>query len=141
MSIVDVLQAEAAVASRVEQVLVAEKSIRDQEDQLRRLLNPGEEELRQDVRLTPKDQPVVALEPISLHEAIDHGDRPAPGDRPGEEKLETSELNTKFAKNQLLPTLSFQGTMGLAGLGKGLYRFRQPEFQRRLSITMARASC
>ncbi|MFM7841942.1 MAG: TolC family protein, partial [Nitrospira sp.] len=32
MSIVDVLQAEAAVASRVEQVLVAEKAIRDQED-------------------------------------------------------------------------------------------------------------
>jgi outer membrane protein TolC len=63
MSIVDVLQAEAAVASRVEQVLVAEKSIRDQEDLLRRLLNPGEEELRQDVRLTPKDHPVVALEP------------------------------------------------------------------------------
>ncbi|MEK7236628.1 MAG: TolC family protein, partial [Nitrospirota bacterium] len=42
MSIVDVLQAEAAVASRVEQVLVADKTIRDQEDQLRRLLNPGE---------------------------------------------------------------------------------------------------
>src|SRR6266850_3240623 len=36
MSIVDVLQAEAAVASRVEQVLVADKTIRDQEDQLRR---------------------------------------------------------------------------------------------------------
>ena len=45
MSIVDVLQAEAAVASRVEQVLVAEKAIRDQEDQLRRLLNPGEDNI------------------------------------------------------------------------------------------------
>lgn len=66
MSIVDVLQAEAAVASRVEQVLVAEKSIRDQEDQLRRLLNPGEEDLRQDVRLTPTDAPAVVLEPLSL---------------------------------------------------------------------------
>ena len=55
MSIVDVLQAEAAVASRVEQILVAEKSIRDQEDQLRRLLNPAEEELRQDLRLMPTD--------------------------------------------------------------------------------------
>src|SRR6266850_4140241 len=51
MSIVDVLQAEAAVASRVEQVLVADKTIRDQEDQLRRLLNPAEEDLRQDLRL------------------------------------------------------------------------------------------
>jgi outer membrane protein TolC len=34
---VEVLQAEAGVASRVEQVLIAEKAIRDQEDQLRRL--------------------------------------------------------------------------------------------------------
>ena len=71
MSIVDVLQAEAAVASRVEQVLVADKTIRDQEDQLRRLLNPAEEDLRQDLRLTPLDQPVVTLEAISLQEAID----------------------------------------------------------------------
>ncbi|MEK6618791.1 MAG: TolC family protein, partial [Nitrospirota bacterium] len=36
MAIVEVLQAEAAVASRVEQVLVAEKAIRDQEDQLKK---------------------------------------------------------------------------------------------------------
>jgi outer membrane protein TolC len=71
MSIVDVLQAEAAVASRVEQVLVAEKAIRDQEDQLRRLLNPGEEDLRQDMGLTPIDQPITVLEPLSLQEAID----------------------------------------------------------------------
>jgi outer membrane protein TolC len=118
MSIVDVLQAEAAVASRVEQVLVAEKSIRDQEDQLRRLLNPGEEELRLDVRLTPKDQPRIALEPISLQEAIDIAIDQRPEIVQAKKNIETSVLNTKFAKNQLLPTLSFQGTMGMAGLGK-----------------------
>ncbi len=118
MSIVDVLQAEAAVASRVEQVLVAEKSIRDQEDQLRRLLNPGEEELRLDVRLTPKDQPVVALEPISLQEAIDIAMELRPEIIQAKKNIETSDINTKFAKNQLLPTLSFQGTMGMAGLGR-----------------------
>jgi len=117
MSIVDVLQAEAAVASRVEQILVAEKAIRDQEDQLRRLLNPGEAELRLDVRLTPTDQPVVALEPISLQEAIDIAIEQRPEIVQAKKNIETSEINTKFAKNQLLPTLSFQGTMGLAGLG------------------------
>jgi len=46
MSAVQVLQAEAGVASRVEQVLIAEKAIADQEDQLRRLLNPTEADLR-----------------------------------------------------------------------------------------------
>jgi outer membrane protein TolC len=117
MSIVDVLQAEAAVASRVEQVLIAEKAIRDQEDQLRRLLNPGEEELRQDVRLTPLDQPVTVLAPMSVQEAIDTAIEQRPEIVQAKRNLETSGINSRFARNQLLPTLSFQGTMGLAGLG------------------------
>ncbi len=117
MSIVDVLQAEAAMASRVEQVLVAEKAIRDQEDQLRRLLNPGEEDLRQDVRLTPVDPPVTVLEPLSLQEAIDAAIEQRPEITQAKKNVETGELNKQFARNQLLPTLSLQGTVGLAGLG------------------------
>ncbi|HKO29931.1 MAG TPA: TolC family protein [Nitrospiraceae bacterium] len=118
MSIVDVLQAEAAVASRVEQILIADKTIRDQEDQLRRLLNPAEEDLRHDLRLTLLDQPVVTLEPISLEEAIDTAIERRPEIVQAKKNLESSDLNTQFSKNQLLPTLSFQGTMGMAGLGK-----------------------
>ncbi len=117
MSIVDVLQAEAAVASRVEQVLVAEKAIRDQEDQLRRLLNPGEDELRQDVRLTLTDVPLTVLEPLSLQEAIDTAIEQRPEIVQAKKNVESGELNKRFARNQLLPTLSFQGTVGLAGLG------------------------
>jgi len=120
MSIVDVLQAEAAVASRVEQILIAEKAIRDQEDQLRRLLNPGENELREDLRLTPQDPPAVALQPISLQEAIDIAIERRPEIVQAKKNVDSSELNTNFAKNQLLPTLSFQGTLGLAGLGGNL---------------------
>ncbi|MDE3119434.1 MAG: TolC family protein, partial [Nitrospirota bacterium] len=118
MAIVDVLQAEAAVASRIEQVIIAEKAIRDQEDQFRRLLNPSEEELRQDVQLIPVDQPVKSLEPLSLEEAIDVALKMRPEILQAGKNTETAELNTKFAKNQLLPNLAFQGTGGLAGLGK-----------------------
>lgn len=118
MAIVDVLQAEAAVAARVEQVIIAEKAIRDQEDQLRRLLNPAEEELRQDIHLVLLDQPVKALEPLSLEEAIDVALKLRPEVLQAGKNTETAELNTKFAKNQLLPNLAFQGTSGLAGLGK-----------------------
>ncbi len=117
MSTVDVLQAEAAVASRVEQILVAEKAIRDQEDQLRRLLNPGEAALRKDMRLTPLDAPVTALEPISLEAAIDTAIDLRPEIVQAKKHVESGELNTQFARNQLLPTLSFQGTMGLTGIG------------------------
>ena len=117
MSLVDVLQAEAAVASRVEQVLVAEKSIRDQGDQLRRLLNPGEEELRQDVQLTPTDAPVTVLEPISLQEAIDTAIDQRPEIVQAKKNVDSGELHKRFARNQLLPTLSIQGSVGLNGLG------------------------
>jgi outer membrane protein TolC len=117
MSIVDVLQAEAAVASRIEQILVAEKAIRDQEDLVRRLLNPGEEDLRQDLRLAPTDPPVTALEPLSLQETIDIAIERRPEVLQASKNIDTSELNVKFARNQLLPTLSVQGTMGLSGLG------------------------
>ena len=118
MSIVDVLQAEAAVASRVEQVLVAEKAIRDQEDQFRRLLNPAEEELRQDLRLTPLDKPSQTLEAISPEETIDVALERRPEILQARKNIETADANIKFAKNQMLPNLSFQGTSGLVGLGR-----------------------
>lgn len=118
MSIVDVLQAEAAVASRVEQVLVAERIIHDQEDQLRRLLNPGEESLRQDMHITPADAPLTVLEPLSLQEAIDTAIEQRPEIVQAKKNVESGEINREFARNQLLPTLSLQGTVGLSGLGK-----------------------
>src|SRR5438132_3701674 len=128
MSVVDVLQAEAAVASRVEQVLVAEKAIRDQEDQFRRLLNPSEEELRQDLRLVPSDELIKTMELISLQEALDIAIERRPEILQASKNVETSELNTKFAKNQLLPSLCFQGTTGLAGLCKDLGDMAQRNF-------------
>lgn len=118
MALVEVLQAETAVAARVEQVLIAEKAIRDQEDQLRRLLNPGVQDLRQDVRLLPIDHPIQTLEPISLEEAIDTTIARRPEVLQAKKNIETGDLNVKFAKNQLLPNLAFTGTAGLAGLGK-----------------------
>ena len=117
MSVVDVLQAEAAVASRVEQVLIAEKAIRDEEDELRHLLNPGEDNLREDIRLTPADAPVTVLQPLSLQAAIDTAIEQRPEIAQAKKHVESGELNKQFARNQLLPTLSFQGTMGLSGLG------------------------
>lgn len=118
LSVVDVLQAEAAVASRVEQILVAEKAIRDQEDQLRKLLNPTETEMRQDTRLILLDQPVTSLEPLGLQETIDTAIAQRPELLQAMKHLESSNLSTKYAKNQILPSLSFQATIGVTGFGK-----------------------
>ncbi|MFM7842184.1 MAG: TolC family protein [Nitrospira sp.] len=101
----------------MKQVLVAEKAIRDQEDQFRRLQNPAEEELRQDLRLTPLDKPSQTLEAIVSEEAIEIALDRRPEILQAKKNLETADTNVKFAKNQMLPNLSFQGTSGMAGLG------------------------
>ncbi|OLB57844.1 MAG: hypothetical protein AUI03_00260 [Nitrospirae bacterium 13_2_20CM_2_62_8] len=117
MSVVDVLQAEAAVASRKEQVLLAEKAIRDQEDQLRRLMNPGQGELRRQVRLNLLDQPVQVSESINLDDAIETALQKRPEVLQAKKTVETGDLQVNFAKNQVLPVLAIQGSAGLSGLG------------------------
>ncbi len=120
MTIVDVLQAKAAVASRLEEVLIAEKAIGDQEDQLRRLLNPSVQALRREVQVIPVDKPAQTLAPISLEETIDIAIRRRPEVLQAHKNIERSRLNARFAKNQLLPSLTLEGTGGLLGLGKSL---------------------
>lgn len=87
---------------------------------MRRLLNPSEEDLRQSVRLVPIDQPIQTLEPLSLEEALDVALDRRPEVAQATRNFETSDLNIKFAKNQLLPNLAVQGTTGMAGLGGNL---------------------
>ncbi len=118
MTVVDVLQAQAAVAARQEEVLIAERAIGDQEDQLRQLLSPSESTLRRTVRLVPTDKPKTNLEPISLQEAIDVALEQRPEVLQAAKNIENSNLNVGFAKNQLLPSLNVEGTAGLNSLGK-----------------------
>lgn len=69
------------------------------------------------MRLTPLDAPVTVLEPISLEAAIDVAIELRPEIVQAKKHVESGELNAKYARNQLLPTLSFQGTIGLTGIG------------------------
>ena len=116
---VEVLHAEAGVASRTEQILVAQKAIRDQEDQLLNLLNPGEDVLLKDVRLVPTDQLVQFREPISLERAKDTALERRPEVLQAQKNVEIGDLNSNYSKNQLLPNLSVQAILGTSGLGEG----------------------
>jgi outer membrane protein TolC len=116
---VEVLHAEAGVASRMEQVLLAQKAIKDQEDQLLNLLNPGEDVLLKDVQLVPTDQPVQLRESTSLERAKDTALERRPEVLHAQKNVEIGDLNSNYSKNQLLPNLSVQAILGTAGLGEG----------------------
>lgn len=114
---VEALQAQAGVASRIEQVLLAQKSVQDQEDKLRRLLSESEKTLTQTIPLVPLDSPMKELQPTPLEENINFAFQHRPEVLQAKKNIDTSKVNTRFAKNQLLPDLSLQGEFGLAGLG------------------------
>lgn len=113
---VEITQAEAELAARQAGVTVAEKQVRDAEDNLKVILNiPKEGEwggaiLPSDpARFTPitPDLPAAVADALSKrpeYEAakIDLGNR---------------ELTLRFARNQLLPDLALEGSVGLNGLG------------------------
>ena len=117
MADVEALQAQAGVAGRVEQILIAQKAVEDQEDQLRRLLNHREDHLVQTTPIVPMDNPQHDYEaahlPSTIHSALNN----RPEILQAKKNLESAGAQTQFAKNQLLPDLSFQGGIGLGGLG------------------------
>ena len=118
MADVEALQAQAGMASRIEQVLVAQKAVQDQEDQLRQLLSHNEEQLTQTTPIVPLDTPDQQLEPVHLSTAIQHAMTNRPDVLQAKKNVDSSGVQTRFARNQMLPDLSFQGGVGLSGLGK-----------------------
>ena len=117
MAEVEALQAQAGVASRIEQILVAQKTVEDQEDQLRRLLSESEWDLAQTTPLVPLDVPLQHQQDFQLEININHAFKHRPEILQAKKNVNSSQVQTQFAQNQLLPDLSFQGSLGLAGLG------------------------
>ena len=120
MAQIEILQAKAGVASRLEQVLIAENTLRDQNGKIRLLFTSSEDQLRQNFLIVPTSKPVKEFLSTSLDHAIDTALANRPEILQAQKTIEKSALNVKFAKNQLLPNLTFQGSVGLQGLGNSV---------------------
>jgi len=114
----DVLQAEVGVAAGEEQVILALYRVLNARDQLIQVINlfPGRVNW-DNVEIMPSDSP-SQRPPTEYIE----GDQIMTGlrNRPELKQLliqeEAAELNAHFTKNQLLPTLNLNATVGLIGL-------------------------
>jgi len=112
-----VLQSEAGVAFREEGIIVARAATQDARDRLIKAANLFPEELVWDVQLVPTDEP-HAGSPEEYAEEEQIG--AALGNRPELRGLlkqqEAAELGARFARNQLLPSLDLNASIGLFGL-------------------------
>ncbi|MFQ6108919.1 MAG: TolC family protein [Candidatus Aminicenantales bacterium] len=100
---IEILNAEAVVASREADMLQAEALIRMYEDLLKNIINISEEEVP--LRVVPADKPTFVRKEISLEEAVAEAFERRPDLKMKKTDIETRELNLSVARNQMLPGL------------------------------------
>ncbi len=116
---VEVTQAEAQEAARVQDVILAEKAVRDAEDTLRVILNlPASGGWGQEIQPTS----TLTFEPksVNLNESIQKALENRYEYKSAKLDIQNKELNVRLTRNQLLPDLSLTGSVFTNGAG-GLY--------------------
>lgn len=112
----EIVQGEARVAQREEDVIVAESAIKDAEDRLKRVLNIPKTSDAWDFSIVPKDKPSFDIKEVSLPESIKEAFEFRPDYARAKKNLESTKIQLRFAKNQLLPRLDFVASGGYNGL-------------------------
>ncbi len=115
MAPLELVQSEAAIASREEDIIRATSAIGDAEDVLRQLLNlPPEVWATAILPTTPPETEKVA---IDVAEAIATAYAERPELRTEELRVAQAEVDARFFRNQLLPTLDLALDYGYSGVG------------------------
>jgi outer membrane protein TolC len=126
---IEIIEAEAGVASREEAVLVAEKAVKDAEDLLKRITGLTKD---WEIVLAITDKPIISKEKKQLDESIKNALERRPDYLQAVKDLKNKEINMRFTKNQTLPNLSFVGGIGLNGLnsdyGSNLDKLKSGDF-------------
>ncbi|MFQ5532341.1 MAG: TolC family protein [Candidatus Methylomirabilales bacterium] len=112
---VEVTQAETDIAAREALVTAAEKRLRDQEDRLKVVLNIPKQGEWGGAVLPADPARFTPITPV-LRDAVVEALRKRPDYEAAKVDISNKELTLRFARNQLLPDLSFQGSVGLNGL-------------------------
>jgi len=117
MAPLDVVQAESEQASREEAVIVAEAAVAEAEDALKRAIFNTNDPAMWETRIVPVERPTAEPFRVDLEAAI----LAALGKRTdmtaARKRLESSEYNVEYARNQLLPTVDLIAAYGTTGIG------------------------
>ena len=117
---VEVTQAEAQAAAQVQNVILAEKAIKDAEDQLKLIINIPDGEKIWARTIIPADTPPFDVGGVDAEASVQEALEKRPEYAAQKLTLQNSDLNLRVARNQLLPSLQLQGSVGLNGLNESL---------------------
>jgi len=114
---IEIYQAEAEVATRKQDMIVARDLLRDTEDRLKTALNFYEKEQFWDLVIVPADEPRSAVIKEDLMEGVKQAFQYRPDYNRAKMDIEARNIMVKYTKNQVLPRVDLFGTIGTMGLG------------------------
>lgn len=114
MAPIEILSAQATVATREADILQAEAQVRNSEDTLKALLNISKEDMA--AAIIPVDNPSFEERKVDLDQCLLIALRNRPDLESTRIDLENQEINLSFARNQLLPNLSLSAAYWSPGV-------------------------
>ncbi|MCU0652410.1 MAG: TolC family protein [Candidatus Omnitrophica bacterium] len=125
ISSVDLLETEAAAASREKAVVASEAAIKKAEDALKIVTNLVDDPEVWNAKIELLDKPEFKQEKIELLQCLKSAFDFRPDYQSAKIDLKSKDIKIKVAKNALLPTVDLTGSYGLNGLEKSYDRALQ----------------
>jgi HAE1 family hydrophobic/amphiphilic exporter-1 len=123
----DLVSAQAEVASNQEQLIIAETTVKQAEDQLRMLIMDPTKAETWLTALQPLDTPPVATPTLDVEAAVNRAITDRADLQRARKDIENADTNVKFLQNQTLPDIHFNASYQASGLG-GTQVLRQGGF-------------
>ncbi|MBN1223577.1 MAG: TolC family protein [Candidatus Aminicenantes bacterium] len=121
MAPIEIVSAQAQVASREANILAAETAVKNNEDRLKLVINLNAEAPEADLlTIIPSDKPIYEDKEINLKEAVAFALQNRPDLKSSRLGLENYSLNLRYAKNQLLPSLDLRASYWSPGVSGDL---------------------
>jgi outer membrane protein len=116
MAPIDIVEAQAEVASREEGVIVAETRIRTLEDELRTLIMRPDQPDYWTARIIPSEQPQLTPQAVDVEAAVANALNNRTDLLQARKRLEQTDINMRGARNQRLPDINALVNYGLVGV-------------------------
>lgn len=113
---IEILNAQATVASREGDMLAAKAAILRAQDVLKTIINLPAESGGLAVKIIPADTPGFVKKSVSLEESLKVALERSPSLKAARKDIETKSLNFSVAKNQTLPALNLQASYWSPGI-------------------------
>jgi outer membrane protein len=117
MAPLDIVTAQAEVASREEGVIVAENAVGNAEDSLKQAIFPQNDPATWTTHIVPSDRPSAEQVPVDVEAAVKTALEKRTDVIAARKALESNDISLSYARNQLLPDLSLIASYGAAGAG------------------------